>query len=221
VVAVLFPNLTQLDFTGPAQVFSVAPPGQIELHVAAALSAPVPTYSGFAIVPTCNFATAPQADVLLVPGGTGVNQAMADPAMLGFLRSQAAAARYLASVCTGSLLLGAAGLLEGKRATSHWNSVDLLERFGASPVHERVVQDGNLFTGAGVSAGIDMALTLLGELLGPDAARRAALVLEYNPQPPYVGDPTDPALAGLVAEGFTEVHALRAGLVEQAAGFLH
>jgi cyclohexyl-isocyanide hydratase len=220
VVALVYPNLTQLDFTGPAQVFAVAPAGRLELHVAAALQAPVPTDSGFALVPTCSFEQAPQADVLLVPGGVGVNHALQDPVTLGFVRRQAQAAQVVASVCTGALLLGAAGLLRGKRATSHWNSVDLLAQFGATPVRERVVKDGQLMTSAGVTAGLDLALTLLGDLFGADAMRWAALDLQYDPQPPATGNPANPVMDAMVAEGLKWSKSVREPIVERAAALI-
>jgi cyclohexyl-isocyanide hydratase len=146
-------------------------------------------------------ADCPQLDVLCVPGGLGVNPLMRDAAVLAFLRQQAEHARYVTSVCTGALVLGAAGLLRGRRATTHWASLDLLAAFGAIPVAERVVRDGNLLTGGGVTAGIDFALTLAAELSGRPAAEAIQLGLEYAPAPPFAaGTPAsaDPAVLATV-----------------------
>ncbi|MFT4305552.1 MAG: DJ-1/PfpI family protein [Microbacterium sp.] len=190
-VALLFPDVTQLDLTGPAQVFSRLP--DAELHLAWHRIEPVPTDAGFSILPTTTLGDAPPADVLFVPGGQGAFELFDDEVALEFLRRQAAGARYVTSVCTGSFALAAAGLLAGRRATSHWGSLDLLARLGALPVAERVVVDGDLVTGAGVSSGIDFALTLAAELYDPDTARRAQLAIEYDPQPPFdAGSPRRP-----------------------------
>jgi cyclohexyl-isocyanide hydratase len=180
---VLFPNLTQLDMTGPAQVLHRLPDSKVE-YVAATLD-PVPSDCGLSLVPTATFETAPQADLLCVPGGFGVEQAMADPAMLAFVRRQAAGARHVTSVCTGAFILGAAGLLRGRKATTHWAYVDLLPLVGAIPTPGRVVRDGDLFTGGGVTAGIDFALTLAAEIAGDTLAQSIQLSIEYDPAPPF------------------------------------
>ena len=182
---VLFPNLTQLDFTGPLQVLCRAPGA--ELHLVAASKEPVPTDAVLSVPPTTVFEACPQLDVLVVPGGHGVQQAIADERLVGFVREQARGARFVTSVCTGAFILGAAGLLEGKRATTHWAYHSLLERFGAKPEQARVVCDGNLYTGGGVTAGVDFALTLLASLADEDTAQAVQLALEYDPAPPYVG----------------------------------
>jgi cyclohexyl-isocyanide hydratase len=137
------------------------------------------------MLPHATLRDCPPLDVVCVPGGPGVNALMEDDDVLGWLRAQAAQARYVSSVCTGSLVLGAAGLLRGKRATSHWASRDLLSAFGAIPTAGRVVRDGNLFTGGGVTAGIDFALTMVAELAGPAAAQAIQLQIEYAPAPPF------------------------------------
>ncbi|GGF29188.1 DJ-1/PfpI family protein [Subtercola lobariae] len=183
VVVVLFDNVTQLDFTGPAQVFARLP--DTDLTYAAPTLDPVSTDSGFSVVPTATLAAAPQADVLFVPGGQGAMESMANPAILDFVRRQAQQATFVTSVCTGSFVLAAAGLLAGRRATSHWASLDMLTEFGATPVSQRVVTDGNIITGAGVSSGIDFALVLAERLRGREVAERIQLQIEYDPQPPF------------------------------------
>jgi cyclohexyl-isocyanide hydratase len=179
---ILFPRLTQLDLTGPYEVFCRMPDTQVSL-VAASLE-PVVTEHGLTILPEMSLADAPQFDVLCVPGGTGVNDRLDDEVFLDFLRRQAEQARYVTAVCTGALLLGAAGLLRGYRATTHWLSLELLRPLGAEPVAERVVIDRNRITGGGVSAGIDFGLTLAMILCGRDVAQEIQLMMEYDPQPP-------------------------------------
>lgn len=188
----LFPRLTQLDLTGPAQVFSRCPEAQ--LHLIWKTLDPVPTGDGWSIVPNATFADCPPLDVICVPGGSGQSELMDDDSTLEFLRRQAAGARFVTSVCTGSLLLGAAGLLQGYRATCHWLSLDQLPLLGAIPVAERVVVDRNRITGGGVTAGVDFGLTVASELYGPEVARRIQLMLEYAPQPPFTCG--TPELAG-------------------------
>ncbi|RJN31670.1 DJ-1/PfpI family protein [Nesterenkonia natronophila] len=191
IVALLFPNVTQLDLTGPAQVFARLP--EAEVHFAWRDREPVPTDSGFSIVPTTTLTEAPQADLLFVPGGSGAFDLLEDDVALDFIADQAAGARFVTSVCTGSFALGAAGLLAGKRATSHWASLHMLEAFGAVPVSERVVRDDPVITGAGVSSGIDFALTVVAELYGERMARDVQLFIEYDPAPPFdAGSPLRP-----------------------------
>jgi cyclohexyl-isocyanide hydratase len=180
---VLFEGVTQLDLTGPYEVFCRMPGAKVRL-VASTL-APVRTEWGMIIVPDTTFATAPSFDVLCVPGGWGVNAMLEDQELLSFLRRQGASARYVTSVCSGALLLGAADLLRGYRATTHWLSLDLLASFGAQPVAERVVHDRNRITGGGVTAGIDFALVVAAELFGATVAQAIQLAIEYNPAPPY------------------------------------
>jgi len=151
------------------------------------------------LLPTTTFANAPQADILFVPGGPGQMALMDDAETLGFLRQQAEGAAYVTSVCTGSLVLAAAGLLTGYRATSHWLSLNQLAFFGAEPVAERVVEDRNRVTGAGVTSGIDFALTLSARLFGEERAKRVQLQMEYDPQPPFVGGSPRSAEAEIVA----------------------
>jgi len=179
----LFPDVTQLDMTGPAEVFAGVPGS--ELHLIWKTRDPVATGKGWKIVPTTTFADCPKLDVICVPGGTGQIALMNDHETLDFLREQAKTARYVTSVCTGSLVLAAAGLLDGYRATTHWMSHDLLAAFGAIPVAERVVKDRNRITGGGVTAGIDFGLSVVAELCGEAVARTVQLNLEYDPQPPF------------------------------------
>lgn len=188
----LYPNVTQLDATGPAQVLSRVPGAQ--MHMIWKTRDPVPTDAGFSIVPTTAFADCPQLDVICVPGGGGQVAVMGDPEALDFLRKQAAKARYVTSVCTGSLILGAAGLLKGYKSACHWAWRDMLKDFGATPVAERVVRDRNRISGGGVTAGIDFGLTVAAELAGEEAAKSIQLVLEYDPQPPF--DAGSPEKAG-------------------------
>jgi cyclohexyl-isocyanide hydratase len=179
----IFPAVTQLDATGPAQVLARTPGAT--LHMIWKTRDPVKTDAGFSIVPTTTFADCPQLDVICIPGGAGQIDLMNDAETLAFVAAQGARARYVTSVCTGSLVLAAAGLLNGYRSACHWASRDLLSAFGAIPVAERVVRDRNRFSGGGVTAGIDFGLTLLAELAGDEVAQSVQLGLEYDPQPPF------------------------------------
>jgi cyclohexyl-isocyanide hydratase len=179
----IFPQLTQLDMTGPYEVLARLP--NTTVHLVAHTLEPVTTDRGMRIVPTVTFADCPQLDVIMVPGGPGQQQLMDDPVVLEFLQRQARSARYVTSVCTGSLVLGAAGLLKGRRATSHWAAVDHLAALGATPVREHVVVDGNIVTGAGVTSGIDFALKLAAILENEEVARQIQLQIEYDPTPPF------------------------------------
>jgi cyclohexyl-isocyanide hydratase len=185
---VLFPKLTQLDFTGPLQVLSRAPEAVCYL-VADSLD-PVGTDTVLAIPPTTTFAECPPIDVLVVPGGFGVADAIRERSAVSFVRERATDATWITSVCTGAFILGAAGLLHGKRATTHWAYKELLPLVGASPGGARVIRDGNIVTGGGVTAGIDFALTLLAEVASPGVAQTVQLSLEYDPAPPFdAGNP--------------------------------
>ncbi len=179
----IFPQMTQLDMTGPYEVLARLPDSKVDI-VARSMD-PVTTDRGLQILPTATYETCPPLDVVMVPGGPGQQQLMEDEAALGFLRKQAATAKYVTSVCTGSLVLGAAGLLKGKRATSHWAALEHLKLLGAVPVSEKVVIDGNIVTGAGVTSGIDFALTLAAILEGEQTAREIQLQIEYDPAPPF------------------------------------
>jgi len=192
----IFPNLTQLDFMGPVQFLSRLPGAVV--HVAAATLAPVPTDCNVALVPNVTFADCPQADILCVPGGHGVREALHDGATVAFIAAQAPGARWVTSVCTGAFLLGAAGLLNGRRATCHWAYTHLLPMVGAVHQPGRVVEDGNVITAGGVTSGIDFALTLIARVAGEDVARAVQLALEYDPAPPFPGGHPDSSGAALV-----------------------
>jgi cyclohexyl-isocyanide hydratase len=181
----IFPRLTQLDMTGPYEVLARLPDTQVDL-VAKTMD-PVTTDRGMQIVPTVTYETCPPLDIVMVPGGPGQQDLMEDEAALSFLRKKAAGAKYVTSVCTGSLVLAAAGLLKGKRATCHWAAIEHLALLGAIPTRERVVVDGNVVTGAGVASGIDFALTLASILEGEAVAREIQLQIEYDPDPPFDG----------------------------------
>ncbi len=188
IVFVLFDGITQLDFTAPAQVLARVPDARVT--TAAASTAPIQTGCGFSIVPTATFSQTDPADLLCVPGGAGVADALGDPATIDFVTAQAAGARYVTSVCTGAFVLGAAGLLRGKRATTHWVYTDLLSLVGAEYVPDRVVVDGTTITGGGVTAGLDFALTVVAHVAGPERAQSIQLSLEYDPAPPFTaGNP--------------------------------
>jgi cyclohexyl-isocyanide hydratase len=183
VTFVLFPNVTQLDFTAPAQV--LARISDARVTVAARSIEAVPTDCGFSILPASTFENAGQADLLCVPGGFGVADALGDRQTVGFIREQAAGARYVTSVCTGAFLLGAAGLLHGRRATTHWAYTDLLPLVGAEFAPGRVVVDHGTITGGGVTAGLDFGLTVAAEVAGAEVAQSIQLALEYDPAPPF------------------------------------
>ena len=197
VAFLLFPNVTQLDLTGPAQVLSRL--GNVTLDLVWKDREPVMTDTGFAILPTATFADIPRADILCVPGGMGVTQVIEDDAAMAWVRSVGAEARWVTSVCTGSLILGAAGLLQGYRAATHWSWREYLALFGAEMVPDRVVIDRNRVTGGGVTAGIDFALTLMAEVRSPDFARAVQLSLEYDPAPPFDAGTPEKAGPELVA----------------------
>jgi cyclohexyl-isocyanide hydratase len=194
---VIFPKVTQLDFTGPLQVFSSVPGARV--HLIWKRIEPVSSDSVLTLTPTVTFADCPQLDVICVPGGVGTDDMVNDEEMLAFLRKQAAGAKYITSVCTGSLVLGAAGLLSGYRATTHWTAMDHLARFGATPARTRVCVDRNRVTGGGVTAGIDFALTLVSIMIDRQSAEMIQLRLEYNPAPPFNSGSPDTAPPEIVA----------------------
>jgi cyclohexyl-isocyanide hydratase len=209
----LFPHVTQLDLTGPAQILSRVPGTQV--HLVWKTQAPVPTDVGFTINPTTTFEACPPLDVLCVPGGFGIEQLFGDRETLAFLRRQGERARYVTSVCNGSLVLGAAGLLAGYRSACHWMWLPYLPRFGAEPVAERIVRDRNRISGGGVTAGIDFGLALAAELAGEDTARMIQLALEYDPRPPF--DAGSPQGAGpALVERYRALLAPRLARVEAA-----
>lgn len=183
VAFLLFPNVTQLDLTGPAQVLSRL--GNTELKLVWKDKNPVPTDAGFPLLPTATFDEIEHVNILCVPGGFGTMDVMQDPEVLEWLRKVAAKADWVTSVCTGSLVLGAAGLLKGYRSACHWASIDQLKFFDAIPVRERIVEDRNRFSGGGVTSGIDFALALAARIRNEDFARFIQLSIEYDPNPPF------------------------------------
>jgi len=198
VAFLLYPQVTQLDFTGPAQILSRL--GEVTIDYVAESPAPVPTDAGFSVLPTATFETVRQADILCVPGGISCVEVMEDGAALAWVREIGETARWVTSVCTGSLILGAAGLLRGYRAACHWAWRDHLALFGAEPIAERVVFDRNRVTGGGVTAGLDFALALTAAVRGEAHARLVQLALEYDPAPPF--DCGTPERAGEAMVGF-------------------
>ncbi len=197
IALLIFPKLTALDAIGPYEVLSRLP--EAELTFVAPDPGELRTDTGrLGITADASIDELKDPDVLLIPGGEGNRPLLKDERVLEWVRTAAGGAEWTTSVCTGSLVLGAAGLLEGKRATSHWAYRDALREYGAEPVAERVVEDGNLITAAGVSAGIDMALTLAARIAGDDVAKAIQLGIEYDPDPPFDSGSPEKADAGLV-----------------------
>ncbi|HEX6000567.1 MAG TPA: DJ-1/PfpI family protein [Hyphomicrobiaceae bacterium] len=214
----IFPNITQLDMTGPYEVLTRLPGA--EVHLVWKSLDPVTAQGGLRFLPGTTLTACPQLDLICVPGGPGTTPLMADPEVLDFLRHQAVGARYVTAVCTGALVLGAAGLLRGKRATTHWSAHHLLTAFGATPVAERVVFDGNLITGGGVTAGIDFALRVVAEIAGEEAAKAIQLGIEYDPQPPFdAGSPerAGTAIVDRLRQAGAQGQAAREAAVHEAA----
>ena len=198
----LYPGLTLLDLIGPQTVFSWF----ANTHLVWKTKDLVYSDTGIGMQPTCTFETCPRdLDILFVPGGFGQNQLIGDAEVLAFLADRGPKAKYVTSVCSGSLLLGAAGLLKGYKATSHWAARDGLSAFGAIPTDARVVVDRNRITGGGVTAGIDFGLVILAKLRGDDAAKLTQLAMEYDPEPPFLSG--SPKTAG-------------PAIVEQAMSFM-
>jgi len=222
IVFALFPGVTQLDFTGPHQVFASLPGAQVVL--ASAEGGAIESTGGMTFSGLLRLDAIPHCDVVCVPGGQGVtDNAICDPVFLRELRRLAATAQFVTSVCTGSLALGAAGLLRGKRAACHWAWRDLLVPFGAIPDSGRVVRDGNVITGGGVTAGIDFALSVVAELADRDTAQAIQLQIEYAPAPPFnAGSPetAPPAILARLRERAAAISAQRRGMVEAAAARL-
>ena len=178
---------------------------------------PIATHGGLRLLPDTILADCPKLDVICVPGGTGVLELMDDPDVLSFLRMQAETARFVGSICTGSLVLGAAGLLRGKRATTHWAWMDLLAPLGAIPTKGRVVRDGKFMSGGGVTAGIDFALTMVAELAGQDVAESIQLGIEYAPAPPFNAGSPETARPEILAAVRTRMDRLRTQREAQVA----
>jgi cyclohexyl-isocyanide hydratase len=218
----VFPKLQQLDLTAPYEVFASIPGAKV--HLVWKDRSAITSATGLILIPTVTFAECPPLDVLCVPGGAGVNALLQDVEVLDFLRARAAQARYLSSVWTGALVLGASGLLKGRRATTHWASHDLLAKFGAIPTQGRVVRDGNLFTAGGVTAGIDFGLTVVAELLGEEQAQTIQLQHEYAPEPPFqAGTPegAPPAVVAAANERLASTRKAREAIIDEilASGF--
>jgi cyclohexyl-isocyanide hydratase len=197
VAFLVYPGVTQLDFTGPAQVLSRL--GEARVDYVWKDKAPVPTDAGFSILPTARFTEVEAADILCIPGGIACVDMMEDDEVLAWVARIGAEALWVTSVCTGSLILGAAGLPKGYRAACHWAWRDHLTLFGAEPVAERVVFDRNRATGGGVTAGIDFAFALTAAIRGEAHARLVQLALEYDPAPPFDSGSPERADDALVA----------------------
>jgi cyclohexyl-isocyanide hydratase len=205
----IFPDITQLDFTGPYEVLTRlgTPPAlgepprfaEVRTHIVAASDAPVRSDRGLGLMPTCTYATCPPLDLICIPGGGGVIDVIRDPAAIDFVRRQAAGAQYVTSVCMGAFVLGAAGLLEGRRATTHWAYTDLLPLVGARHEKGRIVRDGNLITAGGVTSGVDFGLAIVAELAGRDVAEAVQLAIEYDPAPPFDAGHPDKASPAAIA----------------------
>ncbi|MEZ5958717.1 MAG: DJ-1/PfpI family protein [Hyphomonadaceae bacterium] len=183
IVFILYPRLTQLDFTGPYEVLARVP--NTEVVIASKGGGALETEMGLTFAGLSKLSDVARADMIMIPGGPGQTDAMQDPTFMDEVKRLGASAKYVTSVCTGSLILAGAGLLSGKRAGSHWAYRELLTMFGVVPDDARVVRDGNAITGGGVTAGIDIALTIAAELAGEDVAKMIQLAIEYAPAPPF------------------------------------
>jgi cyclohexyl-isocyanide hydratase len=205
---VIFPELTQLDFSGPQQVLARLP--QSAMHIVAKSVAPVPSDSGLSLVPTHTFENCPRLDLICIPGGiTGVVRAMGDQETIEFVQRQSRTAKYVTSVCTGAFILGAAGLLKGRRATTHWAFTELLPLVGATHEKRRVVKDGNLITAGGVTSGIDFALHVVADIADEAVAQGIQLSLEYDPHPPFASGHPDRAPDAVKATLFSRYEQAR------------
>ncbi|HTX55649.1 MAG TPA: DJ-1/PfpI family protein [Candidatus Acidoferrales bacterium] len=217
----LFDDFQLLDVAGPLEVFGATEVAQPILIARSNDPVAASHWNGVAFTPDADFESAPALDVLFVPGGKGISRAVEDPATLAFLAERAPRARYITSVCTGALLLGAAGLLHGYRAATHWLYMDLLPLVGAQPVDERIVRDRNRITSGGVTAGIDFGLALIAELGGDLAAQEAQLYLQYAPAPPFdAGEPRSApaALVEALRARWQPNHEARAQVLRKAMG---
>ena len=211
-----FPAMTQLDMTGPLQVFAMLPGA--EVRVIWKTLEPIDTHGGLRLIADTVLAECPPLDVLCIPGGRGVFDLIRDPEILDFVRHQAEGARFVGSICTGAIVLGAAGLLRGRKATTHWAYTHLLEPFGAEPAPGRVVRDGKFLTGGGVTAGIDFGLTMVAELAGREAAEVIQLQVEYAPAPPFEGGTPErarPEVLSRVEAELAPTRALREAVIRE------
>jgi len=218
---VIFPDLTQLDFTGPLQVLSRLP--QSAIHIIAKSASPVASDCGLSLVPTHTFVNCPPLDLICIPGGSeGVCGIINDRETIEFVRQQAGAAKYITAVCTGTFVLGVAGLLKGRRATTHWAYTDLLPLVGAAYEKARVVKDGNVITAGGVTAGIDFGLSVAAEIAGETTARRIQLGIEYDPAPPFDSGHPDKAptlKSELLSVRYDKFRAMYRARIAQAVPF--
>lgn len=213
----LFPNLTQTDLTGPHEV--LARMSDTSVYLIGETRDPVKSEYGLSFIPDFTFDDVPPLDIIFVPGGAGIGKQLENDRFLDFLVEQGEKASYITSVCTGALLLGAAGLLTGYRATTHWLSLDLLKVFGAEPVQERVVIDRNRITSAGVTAGMEFGLVLAAQLRGQAAAESIQLLIEYDPAPPFnSGSPrtASETLVQSLRTSRSDLQARRKELIEEA-----
>ncbi len=214
-------DMVQLDITGPFEVLARVPGWSVDL-VAVSME-PVRTDRGLTILPTQTRASARASDILVVPGGTGIDYAMLEKEWIAYARREAERAKYVFGICTGSLLLAAAGVLAGRRAGAHWQARDLLAKFGVVPSDDRMTVDGKFYTSGGVTSGIDMALRVVGDVAGIDVARRIQLAIEYDPAPPFVGGTpftSPPEIVAAVLEGSRKRRADREAMVAEAAARL-
>lgn len=215
---ILLKDMVQLDLTGPFEVLARVPGWRVEL--VGRSRDPVRTDRGLTILPTVTRDLAQKPDILAVPGGAGIDDAMVDPEWVRFVRDQAIAAKHVFGICTGSFLLAAAGLLTGRKAGAHWQARDLLSRFGAIPVDDRMVVDGKYYTCGGVTAGIDMALRVVGDVAGVEIAQKIQLQMEYDPAPPFAGGTpltSPPSIVDAVRQASVQRRAARERLVDKAA----
>lgn len=219
IVFILYPRLTQLDFTGPYEVMARLP--KTEVIVASKNGGTLKSEMGLTFADLHALADIDRADMIMIPGGPGQTEAMLDPEFMAEVKRLGEGAKFVTAVCTGSLILAAAGLLKGKRAGSHWAYRDMLAAFGAVPDPARVVRDGNAITGGGVTAGIDIALSIAVDLAGEDRAKAIQLMIEYAPAPPFnCGRPeiAEPHIVAAVKEGFAQFASERRKAIAQVAG---
>lgn len=212
------PDMVQLDITGPYEVLARTPGWTVDL-VAATMD-PVRTDRGLRLLPNVTRAIAKSSDILVIPGGTGIDTAMLDPEWVEYVRKESAKCDYVFGVCTGSLLLGAAGVLKGKRAGGHWQARDMLPQFGATVSNDRMTLDGNIYTSGGVTSGIDMALRVVADIAGLDTAQKIQLAMEYDPAPPFAGGTpytSPPEIVAAVLKDSSKRRALRESMVAEAA----
>jgi cyclohexyl-isocyanide hydratase len=215
---ILVPDMVQLDIAGPYEVLARVPGWAVDL--VAATTTPVRTDRGLAMVPTRTRESAPPSDILVVPGGAGVDHAMLDECWLAYVRREVQAAKYVFGICTGSFLLAAAGVLAGRRAGAHWQARDLLARFGVTPSDARLTVDGKFYTSGGVTSGIDMALKVVADAAGETTARAIQLGIEYDPAPPFPGGTpftSPPAIVEAVRAMSAKRRTEREAMVEEAA----